>query len=146
MKSLFPAVFVALTALSVSAADISMAVPGAKDVAGRSVLTFIAKDPPGQRCNGNLQVAAEIANVYRVPIQLLPSSMAPGLPAPAVFFGMQLIVADGKDFNGAASYQIIADVLDMDGVPKQQNSGLLFNDNVRKNFDALKATIKAGGK
>ena len=56
------------------AADkVSMAVPGSSDAAGRKVLTFIAKDPPGVRCNGNLQVAAEVANTYRVPIQLLPS-------------------------------------------------------------------------
>ncbi|MGB4673143.1 MAG: hypothetical protein WBH99_04235 [Azovibrio sp.] len=74
--------------------------------------------------------------------QLLPSSLAPGLPAPAVFYGTQLIVADGKDFNGAASYQIIADVLDMESVSKQGKSGLLLNDSVRKNFDALKASDK----
>lgn len=146
MKLLISVVSGVLIAFSVSAADISMAVPGAKDATGRSVLTFIAKDPPGQRCNGNLQVAAEVANTYRVPIQLLPASLAPGLPAPAVFYGTQLIVADGKDFNGAASFQIIADVLDMESVPKQGKSGLLLNDTVRKDFDALKATIKAGGK
>ena len=75
---------------------------------------------------------------------MLPSSLAPGLPAPAVFYGTQLIVADGKDFHGAASYQIVADVLDMVSVPKQAKSGLLFQEGVRKDFDALKATIKAG--
>jgi hypothetical protein len=89
-------------------------------------------------------VAAEIANTYRVPIQLLPSTLAPGLPAPAVFYGTQLIVADGKDFNGAASYQIVADVLDLESVPKQAKSGLLLQESVRKDFDALKATIKPG--
>ena len=144
MKSFVAIVSGILMAFSVEAADVSMAVPGAKDASGRSVLTFIAKDPPGQRCNGNLQVAAEIANTYRVPIQLLPSSLAQGLPAPAVFYGTQLIVADGRDFNGAASYQIIADVLDMENVPRQEKSGLLFNDTVRRDFDALKASIKAG--
>ena len=146
MKSLIAVASGIFMAFAVGAADVSMAVPGAKDATGRAVLTFIAKDPPGQRCNGNLQVAAEIANTYRVPIQLVPSSLAPGLPAPAVFYGTQLIVADGKDFNGAASYQIIADVLDMESVPKQSKSGLLYQDTVRKDFDALKATIKAGGK
>lgn len=128
------------------AADVSMAVPGAQSIGGQRVLTFIAKDPPGQRCNGNLQVAAEIANTYRVPIQLLSSSLAPGMPAPAVFYGNQLIVADGKDFNGAASYQIVADVLEMEGVPKQAKSGLLFHEPVRKDLDVLKATIKSGGR
>jgi hypothetical protein len=132
--------------LSAFAADVSMAVPGAQTAAGQKVLTFIAKDPPGQRCNGNLQVAAEVANSYRVPIQLLPSSLAQGLPAPSVFYGNQLIVADGKEHNGAASYQIVADVLDLEGVAKQDKSGLLFQDRVRHDFDALKATIKSGGK
>ena len=42
-------------------------VPGAMDAAGRKVLTFVNKDPPGQRCNNNLQVASEIANFYRLP-------------------------------------------------------------------------------
>lgn len=136
----------ALLSLSAIAADVSMAVPGAQTATGQKVLTFIAKDPPGQRCNGNLQVAAEIANTYRVPIQLLPSSLANGLPAPAVFYGNQLIVADGKEHNGTASFQIVADVLDLEGVARQDKSGLLFNDTVRRDFDALKATIKAGGK
>jgi hypothetical protein len=71
---------------STSQADVSMPVPGSQTADGRKVLTFVAKDPPGVRCNGNLQVAVEIANVYRVPIQLVPSSLVPQLPAPAVFF------------------------------------------------------------
>lgn len=139
-----------LTALAWTAgyaADpVSISVPGAVDSAGRKVLTFIAKDPPGVRCNGNLQVAAELANTYRVPIQLLPASLAPGLPAPAVFFGNEVIVADGKDHNGVASFQIVADVLEMDGVPQQAKNGLLFNEKVRVDFDTLKASIKSGGK
>lgn len=146
MKQFSIALMVGAFALSAIAADVSMAVPGAQDISGQKVLTFIAKDPPGQRCNGNLQVAAEIANTYRVPIQLLPASLAPGLPAPAVLYGNQVIVADGKDFNGTASYQIVADMLELEAVPKHGKSGLLFQDGVRKDFDALKATIKAGGK
>lgn len=146
IKPLAIALASAAFSLSAVAADVSMAVPGAQDVDGQKVLTFIAKDPPGQRCNGNLQVAAEITNTYRVPIQLLPASLAPGLPAPAVFYGGQAIVADGEDFNGAASYQIVADVLEMEGVPRQAKSGLLFQEGVRQDLDVLKATIKAGGK
>jgi hypothetical protein len=123
-----------------------MPVPGALDAQGRKVLTFIAKDPPGQRCNGNLQVAAEIANAYRIPIQLLPSTMAPGMPAPSVFYGHQLIVSDGGNMNGQASFQVVADVLEVEGVAKQAKVGLLYNQGVRKDFDALKASIKSGGK
>lgn len=146
------AIAVALTlgavAHSAWAADaVSMPVPGGVNAQGTKVLTFIAKDPPGQRCNGNLQVAAEVANTYRVPIQLLPSSMAPGMPAPAVFYGHQMIVADGGNMNGQASYQVVADVLEVEGVVKQSRAGLLYSSpDVRKELDALKASIKAGGK
>jgi hypothetical protein len=146
MRKLVLALALAASTLGTAAQQVSMAVPGAVDVAGRKVLTFVAKDPPGQRCNGNLQVAAELANVYRVPIQLLPSSLAPNLPAPAVFFGNQLIAADGRDHNGAASFQMVADVLDVEGVARQDKVGLPSNDKVRKDFEALRATIKSGGK
>lgn len=125
---------------------VSMSVPGSTDAGGRKVLTFIAKDPPGVRCNGNLQVAAELANTYRVPIQLIPSSLAPHLPAPSVFYGNQMLAADGKDHNGGVSYQVIADVLDVEGVPKQAKEGLLLNPKVRRNLDGLKDSIKTGGK
>jgi hypothetical protein len=134
------------TAGALAAGAVSMNVPGSTDAAGRKVLTFIAKDPPGVRCNGNLQVAAELANTYRVPIQLIPSSLAPHLPAPSVFYGNQMIAADGKDHNGAVSFQMVSDVLEVEGVPKQAKEGLLFNANVRRNFDGLKDSIKSGGK
>ena len=146
MRTLILALALTTASLAAGAQQLSMAVPGAVDGAGRRVLTFIAKDPPGQRCNGNLQVAAELANTYRVPIQLLPSSLAPGLPAPSVFFGNQLVAADGRDHNGAASFQMVADVLEIEGVPRQDKAGLLSNDKVRKDFEALRATIKSGGK
>lgn len=121
-------------------------VPGAVDAFGRKVLTFIAKDPPGARCNGNLQVAVAVANTYRVPIQLLPSSFAPGLPAPAVYYGDDQIVADGLTYNGAATFQMVADVLDVEGVQKHDRQGLIFDAGVRPDFEGLKRTIKQGGK
>lgn len=131
---------------ALAAEQVSMTVPGSTDAAGRKVLTFIAKDPPGVRCNGNLQVAAEVANTYRVPIQLLPSSLVPGLPAPSVFYGNQMLAADGKDHNGQSSFQIVADVLEMEDAPKQPKTGLIYQEKVRKDFDSLKSSIKAGGK
>ncbi len=150
MKSqLFRMLGVATIALAAASAwgagAVSMNVPGSTDAAGRKVLTFIAKDPPGVRCNGNLQVAAEVANTYRVPIQLIPSSLAPNLPAPSVFYGNQMLAADGKDYNGAVSFQMVSDVLEVEGVAKQPKEGLLFNTNVRRNFDGLKDSIKSGG-
>jgi len=145
MKTAMFALLAGVIWSSAVVADVSMPVPGAENAAGVKVLTFIGQEPPGRRCNGNVQVAAEIANTYRVPIQLLPASMAPGLPAPAVFYGNQLIAADGADHNGAASYQMVEDVLELEGVGKLDGSGLLFNERVRSDFEALKATIKAGG-
>jgi len=146
MKTILAAILMATISSFAMAGEKSIPIPGAFDAKGNKVLTFIAKDPPGQRCNGNLQVAAEIANTYRIPIQLLPSSMAPGLPAPSVFYGNEVIVADGGEQNGAASYQVVADQLEMENVTKHAKSGLLFNTTVRKDLDALKATIKAGPK
>ncbi len=95
---------------------------------------------------GALQVAAEVANTYRVPIQLLPSSMVPSLPAPAVFYGTEVIVADGDDSNGTASFQIVSDFLEMENAPKQARTGLLLQEGLRHDFDKLKATIRSGGK
>jgi hypothetical protein len=128
-----------------SLADVSMPVPGSQTADGKKVLTFVAKDPPGVRCNGNLQVAVEIANIYQVPIQLVPSSLVPQLPAPAVFYGNEMIAADGKDHNGGVSYAIVSDVLEIEGVPKQAKTGLIGNTKVRQRFDLLKESIKTGG-
>lgn len=145
MKTAVFALLATVVWSSAVVADVSMPVPGSETASGIKVLTFIGQEPPGRRCNGNVQVAAEIANTYRVPIQVLPASLAPGLPAPAVFYGNQLIAADGADHNGAASYQMVADMLELEGVGKLDSSGLLFNERVRSDFEALKATIKAGG-
>jgi hypothetical protein len=145
-RPIFALAAVLVIASSCFAAEQSWAVPGAIDAAGNKVLTIINKDPPGVRCNGNTQVAVEIANTYRVPIQIIPSSLAPNFPAPSVFYGQQLIVADGKDHNGQSSFQIVADVLDMEDAPKQPKNGLIYQEKVRKDFDALKAVIKSGGK
>ncbi len=148
MKKLFIMLVSAVVVgqVNAQALEVSMPVPNSETRNGLKVLTFIAKDPPGQRCNGNIQVAAEVANNYIVPIQLLPSTLAPGLPAPAVFYGKQMIVADGKDFNGAASYQMVADVLDVENVPKQPKSGLITQGSVRRDFESLKNSIKSGNR
>ena len=71
----------AVVSSAVAVAQVSMAVPGADDPAGREVHTVVAKDSPSRRCNRNLQVVEELASTYRAPIQLLPSSRAQGLPA-----------------------------------------------------------------
>ncbi len=148
MRTLFITSLILLSApvWAQSPAQTTLSVPGAIDAAGRMILTFVNKDPPGQRCNNNLQVASEIANAYRLPIQLLPASLVPHLPAPSVFYGSRMIAADSADHNGMSSFQMVADVLDLEGVPKQAKPGLLFQDKVRKEYEDLRGAIRSGGK
>lgn len=112
---------------------------------GQKALVFINQDPPGTRCNTNVQVAAEIANAYRLPILILPQTAVPPLtPAPSVWYNGQIVAASGGAHNGMVSYQIIADILELEGTTKQKKQGKLFNDSVRPEFDKFKSTIKTG--
>lgn len=140
------ALLLVLGAAPTAFANQSLPVSGATDSAGRKVLAIVNKDPSGVRCNGNVQVAAGIANTYRVPIHVLPASLVSNLPEPSVFYGQEPIAADGKDHNGQSSFQIVADVLGMEDALKQPKTGLIHQDKVRKEFEALKFTIKTGGK
>jgi hypothetical protein len=109
---------------------------------GQKVLTLISRDPPGVRCNNNMQIAAELSNVYKVPVQIIPVAFAgAGATAPAVYYGDQLIAVDGGELNGMVSYTEIADILEIESVPKLEQQGRLME--VRKDFDTLKAAIKA---
>jgi hypothetical protein len=53
--------------------------PGMTKQGDQKVLTLISRDPPWVRCNNNMQVAAELTNVYRIPVQIVPTRW----PAPA---------------------------------------------------------------
>jgi hypothetical protein len=111
----------------------------------QKALVFINQDPPGTRCNTNVQIAAEIANAYRLPILILPQTAVPPLtPAPSVWYNGENIAASGGAHNGMVSYQIIADILELEGTAKQKKQGKLFNDSVRPEFDKFKSTIKTG--
>lgn len=117
--------------------------PGAAVIGGQKVLTLISRDPPGIRCNNNMQVAAELSNLYKVPVQVIPVTFAgPGAKAPAVYYGDQLIAVDEGELNGMVSFSQIADILEIENVPKQEQQGRLME--VKKDFDSLKAAIKAG--
>lgn len=117
--------------------------PGQAVLNGQKVLTLISRDPPGVRCNNNMQIAAELSNVYKVPVQIIPVAFAgPGAKAPAVYYGDQLIAVDEGELNGMVSYAEIADILEIESVPKLEQQGRLME--VRKDFDTLKAAIKAG--
>ncbi len=118
--------------------------PGPKELNGQKVLTLVSRDPPGVRCNNNIQVAAELSNVFRVPVLVVPVSFAgPGAKAPAVYYGGQLLAQDGGEFNGMLAYQWTADMLDIEGATKQDQPGRLME--IRPDFDALKAKIRATG-
>lgn len=117
--------------------------PGQAVINGQKVLTLISRDPPGIRCNNNMQVAAELSNLYKVPVQIIPVAFAgPGAKAPAVYYGDQLIAVDEGELNGMVSFSQIADILEIENVPKQEQQGRLME--VKKDFDTLKAAIKAG--
>lgn len=116
--------------------------PGQAVFNGQKVLTLIGRDPPGVRCNNNMQIAAELSNVYKLPVQIIPVTFAgPGAKAPAVYYGDQLIAVDGGELNGMVSYAEIADILEIEGVPKQAQQGRLME--IKKDHDSLKAAIKA---
>ncbi|MDP1605761.1 MAG: hypothetical protein Q8L93_03820 [Rhodocyclaceae bacterium] len=127
----------------VSGSALAQQMPGPKELNGQKVLTLISRDPPGVRCNNNIQIAAELSNVYKIPVVVVPVTYAgPGAKAPSVYYGGELLAQDGGDFDGMSSYQMIADVLEIEGAPKQEQQGRLLE--VKKDFEALKASIKAG--
>jgi len=107
------------------------------------VLTLVSNDPPGLRCNNNIQVAAELANTYKVPILIYPVSyMPPGTKAPMVWYGGENIAASGGKLSGMVSFTEIADRFEVEGVAKQDKAGLLMTPAVKGSFDALKQSIK----
>ena len=56
------------------------------------MLTLVVREPPALRCNNNMQVAAELTNIYQVPVQVVPHGLAgAGAKAPAVYYGDELI-------------------------------------------------------
>ncbi len=135
----------ALMAALVSNSAVSWAqtAPGPLEIDGRKVLTLVSNDPPGLRCNNNIQVAAELANTYKVPILIYPVSFMPaGTKAPIVWFGGENIAQSGGKLNGMISYTELADRFEVEGVTKQDKSGLLMAPAVNSSFEALKQSIK----
>ena len=116
---------------------------GPIEIGGRKVLTLVNNDPPGLRCNNNIQVAAELANAYKVPILVYPVSfMPPGTKAPIVWFGGENIAQSGGKLNGMIFYTELADRFEVEGVAKQDKTGLLLTPKVNSSFEALKQSIK----
>ena len=117
--------------------------PGNTQLGGQKVLILISRDPPWVRCNNNMQVAAELTNVYRVPVQIVPHALAgPGAKAPAVYWGDELIAEDGGKGNGMVSFTEMADIMEIEGVPKHPTTGRLMATEPKPRHDALKEAIK----
>jgi len=117
--------------------------PGPTVINGQKVLTLISRDPPALRCNTNIQVAAELSNIYKIPVIIVPVTFAkPGTKAPTVWYGKDLIAEDGGAKNGMISFTEISDILEIEGVPKQDKTGRLTDADVKPLFDELKRTIR----
>ncbi len=115
--------------------------PGSTKIGGQKVLTLINRDPPGVRCNNNMQVAAELANVYRIPVQIIPHALAgQGAKAPAVYWGDELIAEDGGKNNGMVSYVELSGIMDIEDVATHAQAGRLME--IKPMHDALKQAIK----
>jgi hypothetical protein len=129
-----------ILALALLAAPAFAAPPGNTLIEGQKVLTLVVREPPALRCNNNMQIAAELNNLYKLPIVVLPASLAPWSKAPAVYYGEQLIAEDTGDFNGMVGLAQMVDVIEIEGAPKQERGGRLTE--VKKEHEALKAAIK----
>jgi hypothetical protein len=116
--------------------------PGATVIEGQKVLTLIVREPPALRCNNNMQIGAELNNLYKIPIVILPASLVPWSKAPAVYYGDQLVAEDGGDFNGMVGFAQMQDILEIEGVARQDKQGRLME--VKKEFETLKSAIKGG--
>lgn len=143
VRTFFAGLYVLLLTLLLAAMQPVLAGPPANTmIEGQKVLTLVVREPPALRCNNNLQIAAELSNLYKLPIVMLPASLAPWSKAPAVYYGDQLIAEDGGDFNGMVGYDQMVDIIEIEGVPKQDRGGRLTE--VKKELEALKSAIKGG--
>lgn len=139
----FPGLFRLLLAMCLAGLpSVHAAPPGATVIEGQKVLTLVVREPPVLRCNNNMQIAAELGNLYKIPIVILPASLAPWSKAPAVYYGEQLIAEDGGDFNGMVGFAQMVDVIEIEGAPKQERAGRLIE--VKKEHETLKSAIKGG--
>jgi hypothetical protein len=121
--------------------DVLAGPPGNTKLGGQKVLTLINRDPPGVRCNNNMQVAAELSNIYRIPVQIVPHALAgAGAKAPAVYYGDELVTEDGDRQNGMVSFVGMNDIMEIEGVATHAQTGRLLE--IKPTHDALKQAIK----
>lgn len=103
-------------------------------------LVLINNDPPGIRCNRNLQVAAQIHNQFCVPLRVVPRSMAGSdAIAPAVYLGDQLVTIHSDSHNGVVSKQLLGKMLRKAGIPSRDKPGRL--EEIEDAMETLQHTI-----
>lgn len=137
------AILPALLAFLAAADSAWAAPPGMTKLGSHRVITLVVRDPPWVRCNNNMQVAAELTNIYQVPVQIVPHAFAgPGAKAPAVYYGDELIAEDGGKGNGMVSFTEMSDILEVENVPKHKQEGRLMAKEPKPQHEALKAAIK----
>lgn len=137
---LHPVALMAALTLGVSSAW--AATPEIPVIAEQKVLTLVVREPPALRCNNNMQIAAELNNLYKIPIVILPASLAPWSKAPAVYYGEQLVAEDAGDFNGMVGFDQMRDIVEIEAIPRQDRPGRLME--VKSVHESLKAAIKGG--
>lgn len=145
MKSakLLTALIVLAAAFAGTASSAWAGPPGMTKMGNQKVLTLVVRDPPWVRCNNNMQVAAELTNLYVLPVQVVPQALAgAGAKAPAVYYGDELIAEDGGKGNGMVSFTELSDMLEVEGVAKHRQEGRLMAKEPRPQHEALKAAIK----
>lgn len=143
IRSFSTVLFSLLSAMAFGLAQpVLAAPPGNTMIEGQKVLTLVVREPPALRCNNNMQIGAELNNLYKIPIVILPASLAPWSKAPAVYYGDQLIADDGGDFNGMVGFTQMVDIVEIEGAPKQDRAGRLTE--VKQAHEALKDAIKGG--
>lgn len=147
MKTKFAALLISMIAISatfaVTAAPAWAGPPGTTKLGSHKVLTLVVRDPPWVRCNNNMQVAAELTNIYLLPVQVVPHALAgPGAKAPAVYYGDELIAEDGGKGNGMVSFTELSDMMEVEGVAKHKQEGRLMAKEPKPQHEALKAAIK----
>lgn len=117
--------------------------PGPTEIGGQKVLTLISREPPVLRCNNNMQIAAELSNIYKVPVLIVPVSLAkPGTKAPTVWYGKDLMAEDGGANNGMVTFKQMEDVLEIEDVPKLTRPGRLSDADVKPKFEELVRQIR----
>lgn len=76
--------------------------------------------------------------VLRLPILIFPVSVMPaGTKAPIVWFSGENILQIGSKLNGMISYTEFTDRFEVEGVVKQDKTGLLMTPAVNSTLDAL---------